>query len=198
MLRRRRQGRRQGGTIARLRSRDNECARSSADNEFGSASPQIRLATRRYRDHKPDIACHLPSEPISSPNGSDQWLAAKGLSTPLGFIASPLHRVVTANLRSLVMTDSATGTRGRARSMLHLRLRSKGSSLAFLPALLCSQHAPATSEDRRCLSSRARQGSHALGTLKPPRVAFCHRRQIPLAVSNSLRLGGPIACRRQR
>jgi len=27
-------------------------------------------------------------------NGPDQWLAAKGLSTPLGFIASPLHRVV--------------------------------------------------------------------------------------------------------
>jgi hypothetical protein len=28
------------------------------------------------------------------PNGPDQWLAPKGLSTPLGFIASPLHRVV--------------------------------------------------------------------------------------------------------
>ena len=27
-------------------------------------------------------------------NGPDQWLAAKGLSTPPGFIASPLHRVV--------------------------------------------------------------------------------------------------------
>jgi hypothetical protein len=28
------------------------------------------------------------------PNGPDQWLAIAGLSTPLGFIASPLHRVV--------------------------------------------------------------------------------------------------------
>jgi hypothetical protein len=27
-------------------------------------------------------------------NGPDQWLAATGLSMPLGFIASPLHRVV--------------------------------------------------------------------------------------------------------
>ena len=27
-------------------------------------------------------------------NGPDQWLATPGLSTPLGFIASPLHRVV--------------------------------------------------------------------------------------------------------
>jgi hypothetical protein len=27
-------------------------------------------------------------------NDSDQWLATSGLSTPLGFIASPLHRVV--------------------------------------------------------------------------------------------------------
>ena len=29
-----------------------------------------------------------------TPNASDQWLAATGLSTPPGFIASPLHRVV--------------------------------------------------------------------------------------------------------
>jgi hypothetical protein len=27
-------------------------------------------------------------------NGPDQWLAATGLSTPLGVIASPLHRLV--------------------------------------------------------------------------------------------------------
>ncbi len=27
-------------------------------------------------------------------NGPDQWLATKELSTPLGFIASPLHRLV--------------------------------------------------------------------------------------------------------
>jgi hypothetical protein len=27
-------------------------------------------------------------------NDSDQWLAATGLSMPLGFIASPLHRLV--------------------------------------------------------------------------------------------------------
>ena len=31
---------------------------------------------------------------LLGPNGPDQWLAATGLSTPLGFIASPLHRVV--------------------------------------------------------------------------------------------------------
>ena len=36
---------------------------------------------------------------ILSPNDPDQWLAAEGLSTPLGFIASPLHRLV--RLRSL-------------------------------------------------------------------------------------------------
>ena len=29
-------------------------------------------------------------------NGPDQWLATTGLSTPLGLIASPLHRVVRA------------------------------------------------------------------------------------------------------
>jgi hypothetical protein len=33
-----------------------------------------------------------------TPNDSDQWLAATGLSTPHGFIASPLHRVVMSRL----------------------------------------------------------------------------------------------------
>ena len=33
-------------------------------------------------------------QPIQSVNGPDQWLAAKRLSAPQGFIASPLHRVV--------------------------------------------------------------------------------------------------------
>ena len=31
---------------------------------------------------------------MDSQNGPDQWLATEGLSTPQGFIASPLHRVV--------------------------------------------------------------------------------------------------------
>jgi hypothetical protein len=37
------------------------------------------------------------------PNGPDQWLAAKGLSTPQGFIASPLHRVVIRHSAILTM-----------------------------------------------------------------------------------------------
>jgi hypothetical protein len=37
--------------------------------------------------------------PKSIQNDSDQWLAAKGLSMPPGFIASPLHRLVRIALR---------------------------------------------------------------------------------------------------
>ena len=36
----------------------------------------------------------MPQATEQAQNGPDQWLATTGLSTPLNFIASPLHRVV--------------------------------------------------------------------------------------------------------
>ena len=38
-------------------------------------------------------------------NVSDQWLAPRGLSMPLGLIASPLHRVVRCWLRRRTKTS---------------------------------------------------------------------------------------------
>ena len=43
---------------------------------------------------RPGLAL-TPAGSHALPNGPDQWLATTGLSTPPGFIASPLHRVVS-------------------------------------------------------------------------------------------------------
>jgi hypothetical protein len=40
----------------------------------------------------------MPQATERARNGPDQWLAPTGLSTPLGFVASPLHRVVMSFL----------------------------------------------------------------------------------------------------
>jgi len=58
-------------------------------------------------------------------NGPDQWLATRRLSTPLGFIASPLHRVVSSLVKQ-----------GRTKSC---RLRDKSTRLAVSwPAMIRS------------------------------------------------------------
>jgi hypothetical protein len=44
-------------------------------------------------------------------NDSDQWLAATGLSTPLGFIASPLHRMVRPTAASSDKCDASESAR---------------------------------------------------------------------------------------
>jgi len=44
----------------------------------------------------------MPQATEKAQNGPDQWLATTGLSTPQGFIASPLHRVVITALFSQV------------------------------------------------------------------------------------------------
>ena len=55
-----------------------------------------RIASGEPKDAADEAICfHVDTaESRPLPNGPDQWLAATGLSTPLGFIASPLHRVV--------------------------------------------------------------------------------------------------------
>ena len=59
-------------------------------------------------------------------NGPDQWLATDGLSTPLGFIASPLHRLVRPSHHLVVVTQTTcTVSRRELRSTLP---RDRGSS----------------------------------------------------------------------
>ena len=55
----------------------------------GCFLPFYALPRDVARERRTLLALALPSA-----NGPDQWLATKGLSTPQGFIASPLHRLV--------------------------------------------------------------------------------------------------------
>jgi hypothetical protein len=54
----------------------------------------------------------LPSRAalLNAPNVPDQWLAARGLSKPLGPIASPLHRVVRCNSERLILGCGLLGS----------------------------------------------------------------------------------------
>jgi hypothetical protein len=56
------------------------------------ARPQACVTDGHKHQEQRDNSHSL--KPSWLPNDPDQWLAASGLSTPLGFIASPLHRVV--------------------------------------------------------------------------------------------------------
>jgi hypothetical protein len=61
----------------------------AAVNTIGPSAPATKPTTAAVAITN---ACFIAIPP--KPNVPDQWLAAKGLSTPQGFIASPLHRVV--------------------------------------------------------------------------------------------------------
>ena len=63
----------------------NGCVQQIAANRLSTTLP-TGLASRQ----------HGSGSGIPWQNDSDQWLAATGLSTPLGLVASPLHRVVLA------------------------------------------------------------------------------------------------------
>jgi hypothetical protein len=63
------------------------------DDRFG-----LEVASRSSPPVEPPRTMLQIIEALISHNAADQRLAATGLSTPLGFIASPLHRVVRCGL----------------------------------------------------------------------------------------------------
>ena len=77
---------------------------------------------------------------IHCPNVPDQWLAATGLSTPPGFFASPLHRVVRCTCHVArprpCSTSPMRATHGP--TVLARRPRNICSACAFSPRLYFS------------------------------------------------------------